>query len=124
MINCGHPAPYLILPEGSRLVPPGRPSPPIGLNSLRAEDYVVDTFPLGKGTILLYTDGAVEARDGAGRFYDLGGRVATWTADDPGDLLRYVLDGLADHVGGEMRLDDDVAMVALTCERPETADEI
>jgi serine phosphatase RsbU (regulator of sigma subunit) len=124
MINCGHPAPYLILPEGSRLVPPGRPSPPIGLNSLRAEDYAVDTFPLGKkGTILLYTDGAIEARDGAGRFYDLGGRVATWTAEEPGDLLRYVLDGLADHVGGEMRLDDDVAMVALTCERPETADE-
>lgn len=117
MINCGHPPPYLIAPEGARLVPPERPSPPIGLNSVEAEDYSVDTFPLqADGTVLLYTDGAYEARDPEGRFYDLGARVATWPAGESDDLLQYVLDGLTDHVGGEMRLDDDVALVALTCD--------
>ncbi|MCF3961630.1 PP2C family protein-serine/threonine phosphatase [Streptomyces fuscigenes] len=118
MVNCGHPPPYLILPDETALVPSERPSPPVGLGSVRAEDYPIDTFPLGRrATILLYTDGAIEARDAGGTFYDLGARVAAWTERDRGDLLQYVLEGLTEHVGGEMRLDDDVAMVALTCER-------
>lgn len=124
MINCGHPAPYLIGPEGPRLVPPTQPSPPLGLNSVHADDYVIDTFSLArKGTLLLYTDGAIEARDAEGRFYDLGARIASWLTSSSGDLLPYVLKGLTDHVGGEVRLNDDVALVALTSERPEAGDE-
>jgi serine phosphatase RsbU (regulator of sigma subunit) len=115
MVSCGHPPPYMISPSGVvALVPLGEPSPPLGLGTLRAPDYPEDTFPLVPGaTLLLYTDGAVEARDGQGRFYDLGARLAAWAGSDQDDLLRYVLDGLAGHVGGAMRLDDDIALVTL-----------
>ncbi|MEV7990636.1 PP2C family protein-serine/threonine phosphatase [Streptomyces sp. NPDC086077] len=115
MINCGHPPLYLVSRAGARAVPPGIPSPPIGLNSVHARDYAVDTFMLDQhSTILLYTDGAMEARDTAGRFYDLHGRIVSWRHAGPGDLIRHVLDGLAEHVGGEMRLDDDIALVAIS----------
>ncbi|MFJ4467197.1 PP2C family protein-serine/threonine phosphatase [Streptomyces sp. NPDC089424] len=115
MINCGHPPLYLVSRTGARAVSPGVPTPPIGLNSVHAEDYAVDTFLLDQqSTILLYTDGAIEARDSAGRFYDLQGRVVSWRHAGPGDLIRHVLDGLAEHVGGEMRLDDDIALVAVS----------
>jgi serine phosphatase RsbU (regulator of sigma subunit) len=118
MVSCGHPAPYVIVRDGSRaradLVPPGRYSPPLGLGSVCPADYAVDTFPFASGTtLLLYTDGAIEARDGGGRFYDLGARVAAWRGTDPQDLLEWVVDGLTTHVGGEMRLKDDVALLAI-----------
>lgn len=114
MVNCGHPAPYLFRRSGADLVPPGRYAPPLGLGSVRAADYVVDTFPFaGNATLLLYTDGAIEARDGAGRFFDLGARISGWRGTDPQELLQWVLDGLTAHVGGEMGLNDDVAMIAL-----------
>ena len=71
------------------------------MGSLNAEDYVVDTFPFGSGpTLLLYTDGAVEARNDDGQFYDLGAHVAAWPGSRPEELLQHVLDGLSVHVGG------------------------
>ncbi|WP_189936967.1 PP2C family protein-serine/threonine phosphatase [Streptomyces sulfonofaciens] len=114
MVNCGHPPPYLISPQGAGVVLPQRPAPPLGLGSVHAEDYLVDTFPFTPGsTLLLYTDGTYEARDAEGRFYDLDTRVASWPGSTPDELLSHVLSGLTAHVGGEMGLDDDVAMVAL-----------
>jgi serine phosphatase RsbU (regulator of sigma subunit) len=115
MINCGHPPPYLALRSDTLLLSPATPSPPLGLGSLNAEDYVVDTFPFcPRATLLLYTDGAIEARDGDGRFYDLGAHVAAWPGSRPEELLQHVLDGLSLHVGGgDMELDDDIAMIAV-----------
>ncbi|GHJ42023.1 PP2C family protein-serine/threonine phosphatase [Streptomyces sp. TS71-3] len=116
VVNCGHPPPYLIRREGVSLLPPRRSAPPLGLGGLDAEDHPVDSFAFTPGsTLLLYTDGTYEARDGDGRFYDLGERVASWPGSTPEELLAYVLGGLTAHVGGEVRLDDDVAMVALQC---------
>jgi serine phosphatase RsbU (regulator of sigma subunit) len=114
MVSCGHPPPYLVEGQAADLMPVGRPSPPLGLSSLLAEEYAVDTFPLSAdATLFLYTDGAIEARDAAGRFFDLGARLAAWSGSEPGELIEHVLDGLLAHVGGERHLDDDIAMVAL-----------
>lgn len=112
IINCGHCTPLLI--DGGRTVSlsPRRTSPPLGLNSLRPEDYGVDTFLLGSGsTLLLYTDGVIEARRADGDFYDLNARVTGWEGSDPDELLQYVVDGLRAHVSGQVT--DDVAMVAV-----------
>lgn len=97
------------------LLSPAVPSPPLGLGSLNAEDYVVDTFPFGReATLLLYTDGAIEARNDDGQFYDLGAHVADWPGSRPEELLQHVLDGLSLHVGGgAIKLDDDIAMIAV-----------
>ncbi|MBW8706529.1 Phosphoserine phosphatase RsbU [Streptomyces sp. MBT84] len=113
MINCGHPPPFVIEYGKAHSLPSMLPAPPLGLNT-RTSDYATTVLPLATGAIvLLYTDGVAEARDTGGNFYELDARIAAWSGCDPGDLLRYVLDGLADHVGGEMRLDDDVALVAV-----------
>ncbi|MDX3234799.1 PP2C family protein-serine/threonine phosphatase [Streptomyces sp. ME03-5709C] len=115
MVSCGHPPPYMAHRSRTRLLSPAAPSPPLGLGSLHAEDYVVDTFPFGSGpTLLLYTDGAVEARNDDGQFYDLGAHVAAWPGSRPEELLQHVLDGLSVHVGaGAIKLDDDIAMIAV-----------
>jgi serine phosphatase RsbU (regulator of sigma subunit) len=114
MINCGHPSPYLISPSGVTLLNPDHCSPPLGLGSVLPSDYQVDTVLLPPGAmLLLYTDGAIEARDRDGRFYDLAAHLADWRADtQPEELLQHVLDGLTAHVGGS-RLEDDVALVAV-----------
>ncbi len=62
-------------------------------------------------TLLLYTDGVIEARDRAGVFYPLAERVMTWPGDGPGTLVEHVRDDLLAYVGG--RLGDDAAMVAI-----------
>lgn len=116
VVNCGHPPPYLAHGTDTLLLAPAVPSPPLGLNSLSSDDYEVDTFSFSRrATLLLYTDGAIEARDSDGRFYDLGARVAAWPGSQPEDLLRHVLDGLSRHVGGggTMELDDDIALIAV-----------
>jgi serine phosphatase RsbU (regulator of sigma subunit) len=114
MINCGHPPPFVVEHGTVHTVPAMRPTPPLGLNSTRAPDYAMTVLPLSAGAIvLLYTDGAIEARDREGNFYDLGARITSWSGRDPGQLLRHVLDGLTAHVGGQRRLEDDVAMVAV-----------
>lgn len=114
VINCGHPPPFVVEHGTARTVPTMQPTPPLGLNSTRTPDYAMTVLPLSaEAIVLLYTDGAIEARDPEGTFYDLGARISTWSGRDPGQLLRYVLDGLAAHVGGQLRLDDDVAMVAV-----------
>ncbi|MET9876416.1 PP2C family protein-serine/threonine phosphatase [Actinacidiphila glaucinigra] len=115
MVNCGHPPPYMAQRSGTLLLSPATPSPPLGLGSLDAGDYVVDTFPFGReATLLLYTDGAIEARNDDGQFYDLGAHVATWPGSRPEELLQHVLDGLSLHVGGgAIKLDDDIAMIAV-----------
>jgi serine phosphatase RsbU (regulator of sigma subunit) len=114
MVNCGHPPPFVVEHGTAHMVPTMRPTPPLGLNSTRTPDYAMTVLPLSaEAIVLLYTDGAIEARDRDGNFYDLGARIAAWSGRDPGQLLRHVLDGLTAHVGGRMRLDDDVAMVAV-----------
>lgn len=111
-INCGHPAP--LLKHNSRITAlhPSQPAPPLGLAGGRPDDYQVDTFSFGSGdTLLLYTDGLIEARDTNGRFYPLLDRAPTWAWQCPGGLLQHVSQDLDIHTG--KNLGDDLAMVAI-----------
>ncbi|MEU1535028.1 PP2C family protein-serine/threonine phosphatase [Streptomyces fagopyri] len=114
MINCGHPPPFLVDGDTVRSVPARRPAPPLGLNSTGAQGYATTVLPLAEDALLLlYTDGVIEARDPKGTFFDLEARIAGWPGWERDELLPYILDGLTAHVGGNMGLNDDAAMVTV-----------
>ncbi|NSC24709.1 serine/threonine-protein phosphatase [Streptomyces albus subsp. chlorinus] len=77
-VNCGHLPPYLV--RDSR--PPRKvdlqdTGVPLGLASLVDEPRTACGFGFPpEATLLLYTDGLSEARDGDGRFYPLADRLA------------------------------------------------
>ncbi|MGW2485871.1 PP2C family protein-serine/threonine phosphatase [Streptomyces sp. NPDC001606] len=110
MTSCGHPPPLLLSPGHVVTVPSLHPSPPLGVEA--SDEHTLDVFSFEPGdTLLLYTDGVVEARDAQGRFYPLADRVARWTEESPEALMHHVRRDLLLHVGG--RLDDDAALIAL-----------
>ncbi|MEU3986635.1 PP2C family protein-serine/threonine phosphatase [Streptomyces sp. NPDC026672] len=112
LTSCGHPPPLLIGPGHPVTVPAVHPSPPLGVHSTVPADYAVDevAFPPGD-TLLLYTDGVIEARDAHGRFYPLAERVARWSPLTPEALVQRLRHDLLAHCGG--RLNDDAAVVAV-----------
>ncbi|MBL1084331.1 serine/threonine-protein phosphatase [Streptomyces actinomycinicus] len=111
MTSCGHPPPLLLSPGHVVTVPSLHPSPPLGVLHDTVE-HTLDVFSFEPGdTLLLYTDGVVEARDERGRFYPLAERVARWTEDSPEALMHHLRRDLLAHVGG--RLGDDAALIAL-----------
>ncbi|MFJ1705621.1 PP2C family protein-serine/threonine phosphatase [Kitasatospora sp. NPDC088346] len=118
LVDCGHPPPLLL--DDGRVVPleAREPAPPLGLAGLAVPGLggASFDFPVG-GTLLLYTDGVIEARNDAGEFYPLAERLPAWPAHDPEELLRLLCQDLARHTGG--RLGDDAAMVAIV-RLPET----
>ncbi|MGV9246204.1 PP2C family protein-serine/threonine phosphatase [Streptomyces sp. NPDC003710] len=112
MTSCGHPPPLLLSPGHVVTVPSVHPAPPMGIGSAHAADYHLDVFSFEPGdTLLLYTDGVIEARDVDGRFYPLADRAAEWTEESPESLLHRLRRDLLAHTGGH--LDDDAALIAL-----------
>ncbi|ANH94871.1 PP2C family protein-serine/threonine phosphatase [Streptomyces sp. NPDC058319] len=112
MTSCGHVAPLLLGPDGRVTVPDLSPAPPLGVGLTAPGGSTVDVLPFGPGdTLLLYTDGVVEARDRRGVFYPLAERSAQWAGSAPQALLDHVRRDLIAHTGG--RLGDDVAMIAV-----------
>ncbi|MFD3523138.1 PP2C family protein-serine/threonine phosphatase [Streptomyces sp. NPDC058653] len=110
MVNCGHPAPLLLHEGVARELPSSRPALPVGLLSLDPAPVPVDTHRLEQGdTLLLYTDGLIEARDNAGVFYPLADRIGAWAGRPPAAML----DALQDDVREFAHLEDDVAMVTI-----------
>ncbi|MCS0602661.1 serine/threonine-protein phosphatase [Streptomyces sp. LP11] len=110
MTSCGHPPPLLLSPGHVVTVPSLHPSPPLGVHP--GADRTLDVFSFEPGdTLLLYTDGVVEARDARGRFYPLAERAARWTEERPEALMHHLRRDLLAHAGG--RLDDDAALIAL-----------
>ncbi|RKE17101.1 PP2C family protein-serine/threonine phosphatase [Streptomyces sp. TLI_171] len=115
--DCGHPPPLLLAGDRAGLLALGRTAPPLGMSALgpverRTEEFA---FPAGS-TLLLYTDGVTEARDGDGTFYPLPERAARFPLGlAPADLLDGLRRDLLDHVGG--RLMDDAALIAVARER-------
>ncbi|MFF8596893.1 PP2C family protein-serine/threonine phosphatase [Streptomyces sp. NPDC015220] len=112
MTSCGHVAPLLLGPDHRVTVPDLSPAPPLGIGLTDPRGSAVDVLPFASGqTLLLYTDGVVEARDHHGVFYPFAERTARWTGCPPGALLDHVQRDLLAHTGG--RLGDDVALVAI-----------
>ncbi|AYN37989.1 serine/threonine-protein phosphatase [Streptomyces dangxiongensis] len=110
MTSCGHPPPLLLSPGHVVTVPSLHPSPPLGVHA--GDEHTLDVFSFEPGdTLLLYTDGVVEARDDRGRFYPLADRVARWTDESPEALMHHLRRDLLAHAGG--RLGDDAALIAL-----------
>lgn len=112
MVNCGHPPPLLLRDRRTTVLYAARPSPPLGLCGLPAPEHHGDVFAFERGdTLLLYTDGVIEARSPQGEFYPLAERVASFPPSGPEALLERLHRDLVAHTGGP--LGDDAAMLAV-----------
>ncbi|MGX1119553.1 serine phosphatase RsbU (regulator of sigma subunit) [Streptomyces ambofaciens] len=120
IVNRGHPPPLLLYADGTLGPLPARESAlPLGMGELgvwpdRAEEVA---FP-GGATLLLYTDGLTEARDGKGEFYDPQTRLAGRVFRHPATLLDTLAEDVRRHSGGGMA--DDMALLAVR--RPRRSD--
>ncbi|MEU7485857.1 PP2C family protein-serine/threonine phosphatase [Streptomyces sp. NPDC042319] len=121
-LNCGHPWPYRFSGGAAEPAAEDGPLPPLGLfplpDRLRPLSGRLDR---GEG-LLLYTDGAEDARDADGAFFPLDTQLRACLAEAapepplPGALVTAVRDRIVRHAGG--RLTDDVALLALAPGRP------
>ena len=107
LVTCGHPPPLRLTADGGlQALSPSAYATPLGLHP----HMKTSTFSVREGDrLVFYTDGLLEARDRAGRFFRL---------EDCADMLRgpdleaaadELLDRLVAHTG--RRLDDDVAVL-------------
>jgi serine phosphatase RsbU (regulator of sigma subunit) len=112
IVNRGH-SPPLLIHQGKVLsLEPAVPALPLGLGNLDKATPSIDMVDFEDGdTLLLYTDGLIEARDVVGAFYPLAERLRDWTRYAPNELLQAIHTDLLHHVHD--RLVDDVAMVAI-----------
>jgi PAS domain S-box-containing protein len=111
--SAGHPAP-LVVGDGRTRTVELKPGPPIGVPGSSFEET---SFRLGRGSLVLFTDGLVERRD---RDPDVGLEellVAVERRSDcaPGALIHGVLDELLD----EIRRSDDIAVLVAAWRTPE-----
>lgn len=111
-VTCGHPPPLRIRPNEVVALEASQPAPPLGLAALTRTTYHLDTHGLrADDTLLLYTDGVIEARDNTGAFYPLAERLTAQTHHRPAALLQHIHTDLLTHVGGP--LGDDAAIIAI-----------
>ncbi|MFD9285757.1 PP2C family protein-serine/threonine phosphatase [Streptomyces mirabilis] len=90
-VTCGHPPPLLLRANDVATLEAGQPVPPLGLGTMARTTYHLDTFSLrAKDTVLLYTDGAIEARNADGAFYPLAKRLTPQKHRHPAALLNHV----------------------------------
>lgn len=114
--NLGHCAPLLVHQGRALPLDPTDPTLPLGLGDLGRIRVPVEQYPLPPGaTLVLFTDGVLEARDRHGVFYDPVPHLSRPLPSDPAAILDTLLAGLARHTGG--RLDDDAALLAVTHRR-------
>ncbi|MFD4956549.1 PP2C family protein-serine/threonine phosphatase [Streptomyces sp. NPDC058451] len=112
MINCGHPPPLLIRSGHTTHPMSPDPAPPLGMWELGSDGHATHTSSFRPGdTLLLYTDGVVEARDSSRTFYPLEQRVALWTRSSPRALVQRIEQDLCAHA--DRALADDAALLAI-----------
>lgn len=107
LVICGHPSPLRLSADGALdAMTPAVYSTPLGLHP----DLQSSTFTVTPGDrLVFYTDGLLEARDRAGRFFRLQDCLRTLRHRE----LQAAADGLLDQLNAHTgrRLDDDVALL-------------
>jgi phosphoserine phosphatase RsbU/P len=114
LVTCGHPPPLRLAADGDlRALTPRAFATPLGLHP----DIQPSTFSVTAGDrLLFYTDGLLEARDRAGRYFRLEDCLDTLRHPDLQTAVDGLLDRLLVHAG--RKLDDDVALLLLEATLP------
>ena len=114
LVTCGHPPPLRLTPDGGlQALNPAAYATPLGLHP----DMRTSTFSVGPGArLVFYTDGLLEARDRAGRYFRLEDCLDTLRRTDLDAAADELLDRLRAHTG--RRLDDDVAVLLFEAASP------
>ncbi|TWV56654.1 serine/threonine-protein phosphatase [Streptomyces misionensis] len=122
-LNCGHPWPYRLSGTAVESLTHAEPLPPLGPFPLPADLAPRPCGELGPAeSLVLYTDGAEDARDARGRFFPLPDVLRAAVLDQPASpqrVLRTLYTALLRHTGGTPT--DDVALLVLRNERGPTA---
>ncbi|MFB9519293.1 PP2C family protein-serine/threonine phosphatase [Streptomyces cremeus] len=113
LVNRGHPEPLLLYADGELdELEPDEFALPLGMGELgdwpdRAKEFA---YPAGS-TLVFYTDGLSEARDGAGRFYEPAVRLRHSLFPGPDAVLDALTSDVRVHTGGKQT--DDMALLAV-----------
>jgi hypothetical protein len=107
LVVCGHPSPLRLGADGDlTALTPAVYSTPLGLHP----DLQASTFTMRPGDrLVFYTDGLLEARDRAGRFFRLEDGLRALRDPDLQAAADGLLDQLLVHTG--RKLEDDVALL-------------
>ena len=113
LLSCGHPAPLILRRDGAiSFAESPEPSPPLGMTELAEVKPLTYQVVFAPGDqLLFYTDGLIEARDRAGRFYPLTERARLLETAGAENALERLRADLVDHVGGSIA--DDAAMLLI-----------
>jgi hypothetical protein len=118
LVTCGHPPPLRLTADGGlQALNPRAYATPLGLHP----DLQPSTFTVSPGDrLVFYTDGLLEARDRAGRYFRLEDCADTLRQPD----LQAAADGLLDQLLAHTRrkLDDDVALLLVEATSPVPAE--
>ncbi|MGW4702940.1 PP2C family protein-serine/threonine phosphatase [Streptomyces sp. NPDC004285] len=114
IVNRGHPPPLMLYADGRLdVLEPGEAALPLGMGELAAWPDRGEARPFPPGaTLLFYTDGLSEARDGQGVFYDPAARLDGRIFPGPEELLDALVDDVRLHTGGGAT--DDMALLAVS----------
>jgi len=109
LVNCGHPPPLRLTADGDlEAMSPSVFSTPLGLHPGLHQS----TFSARSGDrLLFYTDGLLEARDRAGRFFRLDQHTQALRAPSPQAAVDALLDQLRAHT--RYHIDDDIAVLVV-----------
>jgi serine phosphatase RsbU (regulator of sigma subunit) len=114
LVICGHPPPLRLTAGGGlQALTPRAYATPLGLHP----DLQASTFTVSPGDrLVFYTDGLLEARDRAGRYFRLEDCAGTLRHPD----LQAATDGLLGQLLAHTshKLDDDVALLLLEATSP------
>jgi Stage II sporulation protein E (SpoIIE) len=113
VINRGHSEPLLLDADAPlRVLSSGKPALGLGIGGLETwPDRAYGTGFPSRSTLLCYTDGLSDARDGHGEFYDPAGRLVGRVFDGPGAMVACLAAEVCRHSGGGMA--DDMVVPAI-----------
>jgi phosphoserine phosphatase RsbU/P len=114
LVTCGHPPALRLTADGDlQALNPATYATPLGLHP----DIRPSTFSVHPGDrLVFYTDGLLEARDKAGRYFRLEDCLDALRRTDLQEAADKLLDRLLAHTG--RKLDDDVAVLLLEATSP------